>query len=166
MKNIKLSGMTLIETILYLGMAVIVLGVLFSYGWNIIGINMKTQVVQETTRSAQLVEEKLQYEIRSADSVAVSENPVKLELQTDGDTVTIEDAGNKITIKRGSADPVVLNSQWVQIKNFVLTKQVFDADEIQFVGISFEAVANYPGSSERSEYQYSLPVNFGVALRR
>ena len=169
MEGKKLSGITLIETILYLGLAVIVLGVLFSYGWNIIGINIKSQVVQETERSAQLVGERLASEIRRADSVDSANStfgiPAKLTLLTAGEIVVIEDAGNHITLTRGLADPVSLNSQNVQIKNFVLTQQVSDTGEVQYVGFSFEAVADYPGSANRSEYQYSLPFSSGVALR-
>jgi len=170
MKLKKLSGITLIETILYLGIAVIILGVLFSYGWNVIGINIKSQIVQETQRSAQLVGERLAYEIRQADSVDSANSnfgsPAKLVLLTDGNATVIEYSGGQITSKRGSADAVPLNSQNMQIKNFALTPQVSDAGEVQYVGFSFEVVANYPGTAKRSEYQYSLPFSSGAALRK
>jgi len=161
----KFHGLTLIETILYLGIAVIILGVLFSYGWNIIGINIKSQVVRETEQSAQLIGERLAYEIRRADSAEIFENPVKLVLHIGADMIVIEDSGNQITIKRGVADPVPLNSQNVQIKHFVLTEQVSDTNETQYVGFSFEAAANYSESSSRSEYQYSSNFSSGAALR-
>lgn len=165
-KTKNLSGITLIETILYLGIAVIVLGVLFSYGWNIIGIDIKSQIIQETERTAQLIGERIAYEIRQADSAEIFETPAKLVLHVGEDTVVIEESGNQITIKRGSADSVALNSENVLVNDFVLTKQANDAGEVQYVGFSFEAVANYPGSSNRSEYQYSLPFSSGVALRK
>lgn len=167
MKKIKkLSGITLIETILYLGIAVVVLGVLFSYGWNVMGINIKTQIMRETNQSAQLIGEKLAYEIRRADSASISENPARLVLQIENSTVIIEESGGQIAIKRDSDEFVALNSQNIKIENFVLTKQENDSGEIQFVGFSFDAVANYAGSSIRSEYQYSLPFSSGIALRK
>ncbi|KKR21920.1 MAG: hypothetical protein UT50_C0002G0011 [Candidatus Moranbacteria bacterium GW2011_GWA2_39_41] len=171
MKIKKLAGISLIETILYLAIAVVILGVLFSYGWNVIGMNIKAQVAQEIEQSAQLIGERLTYEIRNADSVDIANSnfgdSAKLVLlKINEDTVTIEKSGDQIAIKRGAGDSLALNSQDVKIKNFILTQQVSDTNEIQFVGFSFETVANYPGSLERSEYQYALNYRSGVALRK
>ncbi|PIP26268.1 MAG: hypothetical protein COS71_03485 [Candidatus Moranbacteria bacterium CG06_land_8_20_14_3_00_40_12] len=169
-KEKKLSGMSLIETILYLGIAVFALGAIFLYGWNVMEINIKSQVTRETAGAAQLIEERLKYEIRKAESVdrtasVFGETPAKLVLQEGDETVEIEDAGNQITVKRGSADPVLWHSPDIRIENFVFTEQVSGTDETDYVGFSFDAVAGYPGSSTRSEYQYALSFRSGSALR-
>jgi hypothetical protein len=170
-KRKNFVGLTLIETILYLGIAVIVLGMLFSYGWNIIGLSIKAQVIRSASQTGQLVEERLTYEIRRADSVDkdnsdFGSSPKLVLLTSSGDPVTIEDSGNQITIKRGAGDPISLNSAQVQIKNFTLTKQANDTGEVQYVGFAFDVVANYPGSAQRSEYQYSSSFSSGSALRK
>lgn len=164
------KGVTLIETMLYLGIAVLILGTLFSYGWNVVGISVKSQVMRETGAAAQLVGERITYEIRQAGSVdrntsVFGGSPAKLVLQKDGETTIIEDSENQITVKRGSADPVPLHSGDIRIKNLVFTEQVSETDETQYVGFSFEAAAAYPGTSTRSEYQYSADFHSGSALR-
>lgn len=166
----KMAGMSLIETILYLGIAVFVLSALFSYGWNVISIGVKSQVIQETVVAGQLIGERLRFEIRQAESVdrTLSNFPSKIVLQKDGETVVIEMVNDQISLKRGAADPVRLHSSDIRIANFAFTEQaiaVDGTDKTDYVGFSFDAVADYPGSETRSEWQYSLPFVSGAALR-
>lgn len=161
----NLAGLSLIETILYLGIAVFVLGALFAYGWNVIGINIKTQVARETADAARLISEKLTYEIRRAKSAQVENDPAKLTLRIGSEDVIFENTGNEITLRRGSGAAVALHSSDIEIKDFVFEKQTdaADANIVEYVGFSF--TASYVGATERSEYTYSIPVRSGAALR-
>lgn len=166
----KMVGVTLIETILYLGIAVLVLGAIFSYGWNIIGTSVKASVVRETLASAEIFRERLMREIKNAQSVdrgnsAFGSAPGKLALQVDGGSVTIEDLGGEIVLKRGTNDPVSINFENVRINNLIFTEQISAEDETEYVGFSFDAAASYAGSEKRSEYQFSVPFRSGAALR-
>lgn len=156
--------MSLIETILYLGIAVLVLGALFSYGWNVILIGTKSQVVQEVVFAGQLIGERLRFEIREAESVS-SVSPSALTLQQNGEAVTIEVSSGTLTIKRGSAAAVPLHSQDIRINNFSFTNQLSSANETDYVGFAYDAAADYFSSGGRNEYQYSLPFVSGSSLR-
>jgi hypothetical protein len=166
----KFKGMSLIETILYLGIAVFVLGMIFTYGLNITGLGVKTGVVRETLSAAEILRERIISEIRSAQSVErgasnFGGDPAKLVINTGSESVTIEDASGQITIKRGNSDPIVLHSNDIRIGNLIFTEQISAEDETEYVGFSFEVAADYPGSDSRSEYQYSMPIRSGAAIR-
>lgn len=165
-----MAGITLIETMLYLGLVVLVLGAVFSYGWNVMGLSVKSRIAQGADETARLVAERVVAEIHAADSVDQGNSnfgdmPAKLTLQTAGDTVTISVSGNQLWIRRGAGSAIALNAADFSIKNFIFTQQVSATDETQFVGFSFDVEAAYPGSDKRSEYQYVLPIRAGSALR-
>jgi len=166
-KQKTLSGITLIETILYLAIAVFVMDAFFSYGWNIAGTDVKSSVIAQTTQSAEDIEQRIAYEIRRADSVADISSS-KLVLQEGTDTITIENINNMVTLQRGVGnDAVPLQSNDIKVDNLVFAHQDSAADppQTQYVGFSFDAVAAYPGSTISSRYQYSLPVQSGASLR-
>jgi len=164
-------GMTLMETMLYLGIAVFVMGALFSYGWNMAGISVKSSVIQETAAAAQSIDQAITGEIRQAASVDQDNsvfvgNPAKLVLkETDGSEVTIVAADGQVTLQRGGSDTAALHSSEIRADNFMFTVQNSVAGDAEYVGFSFEAVAAYPGSVKQSSYQYSLPVRSGASLR-
>jgi hypothetical protein len=157
-------GVTLIETILYLGIAVLVMGAFFSYGWDIVGTSVKESIIAQTSQTAQDVEQRIDYEIRKAQSVSEFSS-TKVVLQENGDTVAIEYANGAVTIKRGSADAVTLNATDIIIDNFAFTRQQSNTNETQYVGFSFDAVAAFSGSATQKGYQYLLPVQSGASLR-
>lgn len=156
--------MSLLETILYLGIAIFVLGGIFAYGWNVMVMGVKSQVAQEALSVGQLIDGRLRFEIRQAREVT-EHTPTKIALQADGETVVIETLGGQITLKRGVANAVPLHSSNIKIDNFIFAYQLSEANEVVYVGFSYDVVADYPGSVERSEYQYSLPFVSGAALR-
>lgn len=166
----KFKGISLIETILYLAIAVFVLGMIFSYGWNITGLGVKTTVARKTLAAAEILRERMAYEIRQVESVNrgasnFGGSPARLVLRKTGGDIVIEETDGKTTIKRGDDAPTALHSGDIKMENMVFSEQVSAEDETEFVGFSFEAVADYPGSAGGSEYQYSLPIRSGAAIR-
>lgn len=168
MKNQR--GFTLMEIILYIALVAILGGVLFSYGWNIVSARIKSEVMRETFGSARLVGERLKREIRSAveidrDNSVFNQAPGKIVFTTSDGNIIIESDSDKISIKRGSDEAQFLHSDFVRIRNFLLTRQISGDGKIKFVGFSFVAEAYYPNAGERFEYQFSVPIKGGVEIR-
>jgi hypothetical protein len=169
-KKIFKNGFTFIETILYIALATVIGGILFSYGWNMVSARVKSATVRNTYSGARLVEERLKRELREAIDVdknnsVFDQAPGKIIFTTSDGEVRIESAGDKISIKRENNSPEYLHSDNVRIKNFILTKQISSDDKIEYVGFSFDAQADYPNSRGRYEYQYSFPLRGGVEIR-
>ena len=160
-----LRGVTIIETMLYLAIAIFVMGAFFSYGWDIAGISIKSSVISRTSVAAHDVQQLIDNEIRGAQSVSDISSQ-KLVLQRgNNDEVTIEYSDNAVLLKRGSDTAVTLNFADVEIDNFTFIHQDSYSGDIQYVGYSFESVAAYPGSGTGQKYQFSIPIKSGISLR-
>ena len=170
MKKDNKKGFTFIETLIYIALATMVLGIIFSYGWNILSLREKSTTVNETYSDAELLNERLKREIRSTSSVDKDNSifgsvPGKLVLKTDNGDVTIEVVNDKVSIKRGNGDAVFLHRDSVRIKSFLLTKEESADGEILYVGFSFDVQAYFPEAGNRFEYQYSVPIESGAEIR-
>jgi hypothetical protein len=170
MKKIGEKGFTFLEVIIYIALTTIVIGVLFSFGWNMIGAKSKAATVRETLAGARFVNERLKREIRAAqeinrDQSVFGETPGKLVLTGEDGEITIESIGDKISIQRGSSDPQFLHSDRVRIRDFQLSEQVSTDGKTQYVGFSFTAEAYYPEASDRYEYKFSTPFRSGGEVR-
>jgi hypothetical protein len=163
-------GASLIEVILYLGIAALALAMVFAYGWNVLSLSAKTTSMREALRAGEMVSEKIIFEIRNAKSVKKEDStfggaPAKLTLEGEiGDTV-IEEVDGMVTIKRSSGSPITIHSDEMRIRNLVFENQNSSEDVVQYVGFSFDAEAYYEGKSERNEYEYSMPFRSGASLR-
>jgi hypothetical protein len=164
------SGFTFIEVTIYIALATIILGILFAYGWNIIGARVKAGTMRETASGARLVSERLKRELRMATSISkvdsvFDEVPGKIVFETPDGTIEIQSSEDKISLKRGNSDSEFLHSDFVRIRNFTLTKQENNQEKIQYVGFLFTVEAYYPEAGNRFEYQYSLDERGGVEMR-
>ena len=127
-------------------------------------LSLKSSVIEQTSVAAQDIEQKINYEIRRAQSVS-DFSPAKVVLQEADGPVTIENTNGLVTIQRGSNDPASLQANDINVDDLVFTQQVSGTGDTQYVGFSFDAVAAFPGSTSNNMYQYSLPVQSGAALR-
>lgn len=164
------KGFTLLETIIYIALATIVIGIIFSYGWNLSLSRTKTGIVRETTGSARLISERLKREIRMANEIdgensVFNDIPGKIVFSTAEGDVTIESENDKISIKRGGAEKEFLHSDNVRTRDFLLTRQVSGTGKTEFVGFSFTMESYFPDAGDRSEYQYSVPWQTGIEIR-
>jgi hypothetical protein len=169
-KNRRKKGFTLLEMIIYVSIATIVIGVIFSYGWNLSLLRTKNDVVRKTTDGAEFTGDLLAREIRAATEIdegnsVFNDIPGKIVFFTDEGRVTIESESDKISIKRGEAGKEFVHSDAMRAKNFLLTRQVSGSGETQFVGFSFTMEAYFPEAGARSEYQFSVPWHSGVEIR-
>ena len=164
------KGFTFIETLLYIALVTIISGVLFSFGWNVIFLRTKTNVVNETTSSAKILQEKISNEIRSADS-ADFENSIfnasegKLVLNSLAEKIVIASESGKVSIKRGDEAPIFLHSNTSRVKNLVFTREIDSNNQSYYIGYTFLVEAYYPQANGRFEYQYSTDIKSGAEIR-
>jgi hypothetical protein len=163
-KNKHSQGFSLLEVVLYIALTTIVVGIIFSYGWNMISARTKAATVRETMAGTRLISERLRSEIHAAQDVNI-DTPGKLVLATEAGEVTIQAVDDKISIKRGSNDPQFLHSDNVRVRNFELHGQVSGGGKTQYVGFSFDAEAYYPEALNRYEYEFSMPFHSGAEIR-
>ncbi|NTW26940.1 MAG: hypothetical protein HGA36_01305 [Candidatus Moranbacteria bacterium] len=170
MTNKTKKGFTFIETILYIAISSVVVGVLFAYGWNMVSARTKAATMRDTAANARLIMLRLNNEIRMAtdidknNSVFEGENG-KISLTTPQGKIMIESIGDRISIARGENSPQFLSGENVRVRNFQLSKQENDAGKVQYVGFSFTVEAYYPEALNSYEYNYSLPINSGAEVR-
>ena len=170
MKKKSYKAFTFFEVILYIALASIVIGILFSYGWNIVSMRVKSATIRDTLAGARLVDERLSQEIRSASSID-SENSnfsapdEKIAMSTPSGQVVVESNSDKISIKRGDAPAQFLHADNVRIKNLNFFDSGGGSGHVRFVGFSFTAEAYYPDSRDRAEYQYSVNWQGGAEVR-
>lgn len=176
----KLAGFTLIELILYIGIAAMVIVIVVGIGRNVILTNTDTQASREVYMSARLAESKLQEKIRAAEGVVIGSsifgaNPGKLVLDYAGsgtdvifDTYgKIVDVGGlsvaiiKLRMKDGAADYVDLTNDKVSVSNFMLS-DLTRASERENVGIELDLEKVNPGDSEELEASISLDTAISV----
>ncbi|GEM_PF-3041235 len=169
-KTSSKKGFTFIETLIYITLATMVIGILFAYGWNVVMARVKANTMRETESGAEVLSEILKREIRSASEVKTDQSvfdnaPGKLVLNTADGEVTIEANNDKVSIKRGSASPQWLHPDTVRMRDLKFTAQLDGAGLVQYVGFSFTAEAYYPAAGGRSEYEFSIPIEAGAELR-
>ena len=165
------KGFTFIETILYVAISTIVIGALFSYGWNMISNRTKAVTMRDVSENARIVNEKLNYEIRMATDVDLEQSvlegsALKLVLKNDKGQVVIDSNEDRITLTRNNEAPQFLASSDVRIRNLHFSTQVSESGKVQYVGFSFTAEAYYPQADVRFEYNYASEVESGGEIRR
>lgn len=170
MKTDKIKkGFTFIETILYIAISTIVIGVLFAYGWNMISAKTKSATIRETSSSARFITERIKREIRMSTDVDSTQSVFggvgKITLTTPQGKVVIESVGDRMLITRGNSPAQFLAGNNVRIRNFELSKQESINGKVQYVGFSFTVEAYYPQAANRFEYNYSVAVNSGTEIR-
>jgi hypothetical protein len=170
MRKINPNGFTFFEVILYLAIATMVVGIFFSFGWNIVSARVKSATCRETRGNAILISERIKQELRRSESInrdesVFGETPGKIVFNTSDGEVTIEAIEDRIRIQRENADPIYLSGDRIKVRDFFLKNSVDSEEKINYIGFSFSAEAYYAENQKRFEYQCSIPVNSGVAPR-
>ncbi len=133
----KKIGITLIELLIYIGLSAIILSALVYVTFNLLGDNVRADVMARLNDETSLVKERITYYVNRADSLDAGSiyaiNPSTLIVNDGGilnrfeiytKTVTIN--GNAIDIKKlrfksGSGDYVDLTSDTVTVDRFIVT---------------------------------------------
>jgi len=158
MSNIskKEKGISLIEVLVYLAISFLMLTVIISFTFWLISSNKKVKAIKETANNANRIMKVITSEIKeSQDIYTPTSNANQLSLRTtrylpDEELFSYIDiflCGTNVCFKRESQDPVVLNSDDVEITNLFFT-EVFTGE---VPSIQINLTVNYKNPYNRSE---------------
>lgn len=131
----KLSGITLLEIIIYTAISSIVLVFILRFMWNIFGTQARIEASAELTQNGRIILEKITGDFHNAEDFlpasVFDSNPGTLAINTAGSTTVIYDtylksvmiggqtvATKKLRRKVGAADPLDLTTDGINVTNF------------------------------------------------
>jgi len=180
--KIRENGFTLMETLVYITILVIVIFSMSSVLIWSVQINTRNKVATETLSNARRVMEQMTYEIREAKSVYIPtsrfypNNPGQLSLETEkylpaGENKSYIDfyiLDGRLCFKKESqnpifptSDPIFLTSDKVEVTNLVFSMVVTN----QTPSIQVDLTINYKNPNGRPEYQSSVSLRSVDSLR-
>lgn len=175
------KGFTLIELIIYVGIAAAVLVLIVNFSWNVIGSGVKVNVSSELTQNGRLAMEKLTQEIHAAEDIVTGSSTfashpgvLTLDLAGSGTDVIFDTyeksvtvGGSAVTIRKlrfkdGSADYVDITSDKIDLTNFVLTNLTRNNEA---ANINIEMTLEYVNPGEDPERERDLEIETSVSIR-
>ena len=165
------AGFTLIETLVYIGILIIVVGVVFSFLIWCVHSSTKVKVAREVSDNARRAMEIVVYEIKEARTIYTpTSTSTQLSLKTlhylpAGEDTTYIDfyiCGTQLCLKKESQDhPIALTSDGVEVSKLVFTRVVTD----QIPSVQIELKIDYKNPNNRLEYQASVDLKSTASLR-
>jgi len=161
------KGVTLLETILYIGIVTIFLSAIIPFAWNIIQGGAKNSTQQEVFTQGQYVADRITYEIRNASDInSVSPTQISLATATPGTNPTIISLNaGVINMQQGVASPVALNSANTKVTSLNFTNYSSLDGKTQNIQFVFTMSANYVGAGTRQEYNGSVTMEGSAEVR-
>lgn len=167
-----LFGFTLIELLIYVGLVSIFLTAATSSLLDIVFGSVKSSVEQEVQENLRYVTQRVQFEIRNADTInsgssfginLASDSTKSLSLATPSPNNPTEFrvSGGILQIKQGSGSWTVLTSSVLEVTNLVFTKLSDSNSE----NISFTVTVKYRNPSGRIEWDKTSTFEGASQLR-
>lgn len=169
------QGFTLIEMLLYVGVAGIVLTSLVAFGWNMIGIGAKNGTHNDAVSNVRLASEKIAFFIREATDVDTANSNFGVNLaEVPGSKLTLQgvapntpivvDVANRmLRVAVGASAPVELTSTNVAVSSLVFTNA--SSSDGNSKNIGFEIMLRTVSSGNRFEYASSTALRSSAELR-
>ena len=166
----KQKSFTLIETLVYVIVLGIIIGVISSLLLWQIYTNAKAKVARETFDSARIAMDRMTREIKEAISIyEPTTNPFQLSLEkvyegVNGEATTYVDfylCDTQLCIKEEWQDSKVLTSNAVEVTNLVFTKVMTDS----IPSVQIDLTLNYKNPSGKPEYNASINLTSTTSLR-
>lgn len=161
------KGFTLIELIIYIGILVSILLVAFSFGWEIIYSNVKSQAIREVQQNARFCMEKITRIIKEAKAIkhprrGNSSSRLSLEMtDPDLDPTTFDLFDNKLRITQGKNGSYELTNNRVAVSNLSFTNLSYsDTPGTIQIEIDLEHI----NPINRSEYQATFELKSTASL--
>ena len=168
------KGFTLMETLIYISVLIIITTVLTIFITWTIRANAKIKVEQETLDNARRATEIMTYEIKEAKSVytptsILDQNPGQLSLETTHSLPLDEKAtfldiylcGKQICLKRENTQPSAITSDRTSVDKLTFSRVLSNTTEV--VQINFTLHYDSPGN--HPEWQASTTINSTITLK-
>lgn len=171
----NLRAFTLIEVLLYVGIAGIVLASLVGFGWNMIGIGVKSGAHADVVSNARLASEKLSFFIREATDIDVANSNFGTNLATapgskvtlrgvlPNDPIIFDVSGGALRVKIGTGLPVALTSTAIAVNSLVFVNASSADGKTKNIG--YEIQLGSVSSSNRFEYVSATSVRSSAEIR-
>lgn len=160
----KRAGFTLIEVVLYTGLAAII--ITLTAGMAVMGLQARAkatavnEVEQEAARAVDIVTQL----VRNAESVTVNGSTISLTMPTAADSPTVITlAGGNITVSRGGNAARAVTSDTVTVSSFTVADRSY-ANTPGTIDMAMTVQANAAGN--RAEFTYEATHHATVSLRQ
>lgn len=169
------KAFTLIETLLYIGIAGIVLVSLVGFGWNMIGLSVKSATHADAVANARLASEKLSFFIREATDIdaanstfgvnlaSVPGSKMTLRAAAPDDPIVVDVSGGTLRVARAAASPVSLTSSNVRVSRLIFVNA--SALDGSTKNIGFTVDVETLSGSNRFEYRSAISLRTSAELR-
>lgn len=170
-----LKGFTLIETLLYTGIAGVVLASLVGFGWNMTGIGVKTTAHSDAVSNARFVAEKLSFFIREATDIDAANSNFGANLTTipgskvtlrgvaPDDPVVFDVSNGTLRVTLGAAAPVSLTSSNISVNSIVFVNASSADGKTKNIGFDIQLKTVSEGN--RFEYENAVSLRSSAEIR-
>ena len=155
------QGFSLIETVLYVAIAAIVLGGLFSLYISIYRLRVKTQSLGEVEQQGQQIMQLIDQTVRNAQSLSTpatgtSASTLSLKIYDSGLSPTVFSlSSGAVLVQEGAKAPVALNSSRVTVSN-LLFQNLTRTGTHGIVRVTFTVSFVNPGGFAENNYTKSF----------
>lgn len=164
-------GFTLIETILYIGLFVLMAGAVLNFVWNTLDLSGKDRSARAAYAEARLVSMRLNGLIREASGIDAAESVFddpngKLVLEQLGtsDTLTIDLQGSRVMLTETGQSAVPLQSSQTETTSLTFTQAGTEADQSEYAGYEL-GLRSIGYDGKRASYRAETGFSSGAFLR-
>ena len=169
------KSFTLIETLLYVGIAGMALAAIVSFAWNMMGLGAKQATYADAISGARLAADRLSFFIREATDIdaansnfgvnlaAVPGSKITLRAAAPDDPTVIDVSGGMLRIAKGAASPVALFPSNVAVSSIVFSSA--SSVDGKSKNIGFEMIVGSSSPSGRFEFSNTTTVRSSAELR-
>ncbi|MFA5747094.1 MAG: type II secretion system protein [Candidatus Paceibacterota bacterium] len=166
----KKSGFTIIESMIYIGIASGVLVVLFSFAWQIVYGGVKAQSIREVQQNSRLAMERIAESVLNAKDITVpasrGNNGTTLSLTMYDPSLSptvISLSSGKVVITQGGEGPYEITNDRVEVTNLRFTNVSYSTAR-ETVRVQMTII--YKNQSKFSYYDASMQTEGTFSLRK
>lgn len=170
-KRLSKEGFTLLETLTYVSILVILIAIISPIFLWVARLNAKERAMREVLDGTRRAMEKMVYEIKEAESIYspdVSASQLSLETKKylpTGEKTTYIDfylCDDQLCFKKESVDQIVLTSDKIVIDSLTFTRVATDLD---IPSIQINLSVSYKNPNNRSENEAAIDLTSTVSVR-
>ncbi len=167
----KVSGFTLVEVILYVGLSGFLLSAIFPFSMNLFEMFARADAERETTAVARSIAEEIVSDIRFAggideesSSFGVDDGRLVLDRVGTSDQMVVDVSDGIVRLKKGDADPIPIHRASVRVTRLVFENRSSDDGSTRHIDFSF-TVETADSGSKSDEYRSDIRIDGGAEVR-